>query len=70
MKKFGNILLAFATLAGVVACSENALDEVNKDVNHAQDAEAKFVFADVTTATAFTVVGGDFNTYLGGAGEH
>jgi hypothetical protein len=70
MKKFGNILLAFATLAGVVACSENALDEVNRDVDHAHDAEAKFVFADVTTATAFTVVGGDFNTYLGVAVEH
>ena len=70
MKKFGNILLAAATLVSVIACSEKALDEVNKDVNHAPDAEAKFVFADVTTATAFTVVGGDFNTYLGVAVEH
>ena len=57
-------------LMGFAACSEDALDEVNKDVNHAQDAEAKFVFADVATSTAFTVVGGDFNTYFGVAVEH
>ena len=65
MKKFGYILLSALAAFSFVACSEKALDEVNKDVNHAPDADAKFVFADATTATAFTVVGGDFNTYLG-----
>lgn len=70
MKKFGYIIMAAAAFVSVIACSEKALDEVNKDVNHAPDADAKFVFADVTTATAFTVVGGDFNTYLGVAVEH
>lgn len=70
MKKFGYILLSALAAFSFVACSEKALDEVNKDVNHAPDADAKFVFADATTATAFTVVGGDFNTYLGVAVEH
>lgn len=69
MKKFGYILMA-AAFTSLAACSELALDEVNKDINHAKDAEAKFVLADVETATAFTVVGGDFNTYLGVAVEH
>jgi hypothetical protein len=70
MKKFGYILLSALAAFSFAACSEKALDEVNKDVNHAPDADAKFVFADATTATAFTVVGGDFNTYLGVAVEH
>ena len=70
MKKFNYILLAAAAMVSFAACSEKALDEVNQDVNHAHDAEAKFVFADVATSTAFSVVGGDFNTYFGVAVEH
>ena len=70
MKKIKYIFMAAVALMGFAACSEDALDEVNKDVNHAQDAEARFTFADVATATAFTVVGGDFNTYFGVAVEH
>lgn len=69
MKKFGYILMA-AAISIVAACSELALDKVNQDVDHAPDAEAKFVFADAGLATAFSVVGGDFNTYLGVAVEH
>jgi hypothetical protein len=70
MKKIKYIFMAAVTLVSFAACSEKALDEVNKDVNHAQDAEARFTFADVATSTAFTVVGGDFNTYFGVAVEH
>lgn len=70
MKKIKYIFMAAVALMGFAACSEKALDEVNKDVNHALDAEARFIFADVATATAFTVVGGDFNTYFGVAVEH
>lgn len=70
MKKINYILLAAAAMVSFAACSEKALDEVNQDVNHAHDAEAKFVFADVATSTAFSVVGGDFNTYFGVAVEH
>ena len=70
MKKIQYIFLAAFALLSFAACSEEALDEVNKDVNHAPDAEAKFVLADLETATAFTVVGGDFNTYFGVAVEH
>lgn len=68
MKKFGYILMA-AAFTSLAACSELALDEVNKDINHAPDAEAKFVFADAGLSTAYNVVGGDFNTYLGVATE-
>lgn len=70
MKKIGYIFLTTLAALSFASCSEKALDEVNKDENHAPDAEAKFVFADVTASTAFNVVGGDFNTYLGVAVEH
>jgi len=59
-----------AALTAFVSCSDKALDETNKDVNHPADAEAKFVFADVCLSSAFSVTGGDFNTYAGVAVEH
>ena len=70
MKKIRNILMAAAAIVSMAACSEKALDKVNEDVNHSQDASAQFVFADLCLATAYTTVGGDFNTYLGVAVEH
>lgn len=70
MKYFRYILMTVAAVAAFSACSEDALDKVNEDVNHAPDADAKFVFADLGLSTAFSVVGGDLNTYLGVAVEH
>ena len=46
------------------------MDDVNKDLNHTQDAPAKFIVADVITATAFSNVGGDINTYASAYVEH
>lgn len=70
MKKIVSILMTAAALTAMVSCSDKALDETNKDVNHAPDADAKFVFADVCLSSAFNVTGGDFNTYAGVAVEH
>ena len=70
MKKISYILMAAATALALAACSQTALDKVNEDINHAHDADAKFVFADASLATAFSTVGGDLNTYLGVAVEH
>ena len=36
---------------------------INKDPNHTQDVQAKFILADVITSTAFSNVGGDFSIY-------
>jgi hypothetical protein len=52
------------------ACSEDIMDEINRDVNHPTDTEARFTLADVLTQTAFSNVGGDFNTYLSTYVEH
>ena len=70
MKKLTYILMTAAALTAFNACSDNALDRVNEDVNHPKDADAKFIFTDVCLASGFTVTGGDFNTYLGVAVEH
>ena len=70
MKKLTYILMTAAALTAFNACSDNALDPVNEDVNHLKDADAKFIFTDVCLASGFTVTGGDFNTYLGVAVEH
>lgn len=64
-------LLATAVIASSFAsCSEDVMDEINKDVNHVTDVPAKLILTDVMTSTAFSVVGGDFNTYLGIYVEH
>lgn len=63
--------LLTATLAlALSSCSEDIMDDINKDVNHPQDAQAKFIVADILTSTAFSNTGGDINTYLSVYVEH
>jgi hypothetical protein len=69
--KLSKTMLSVGLLATIlVSCSEDIMDNINKDVNHSTDAQAKFILADVITATAFYNVGGDFNTYLSSYVEH
>ncbi len=64
-------LSAFAALSvSLSSCSEDVLDKVNKDMNHATDVEAKFIIPELITRTAINVSGGDFNTYATIAVEH
>ena len=74
MKKYKNItkgfLAALVLSAAMVSCSEDAMDDVNKDLNHTLDAQAKFIIADVITSTAFNNVGGDISTYMSAYVEH
>lgn len=64
-------LTGLLTIAVFLAsCSENALDEVNRDRNNASDVDAKFILADVITSTAFSVVGGDISLYSSIYVEH
>jgi hypothetical protein len=75
MKKiFLNIItvLGIIFLSGGVfsACSDEILDEINKDASHSLSVDAKYILADVITSTAFSNVGGDMNTYLAAYVEH
>ncbi|GHV66426.1 hypothetical protein FACS1894199_09840 [Bacteroidia bacterium] len=53
-----------------VACSDDALDKVNKDNDHPKEVEGKYILAEVLTSTAFHNIGGDLNTYLSTYIEH
>lgn len=54
----------------VVSCSEDTMDDINRDANHPTDVSAKFILADVITRTASSNVGGDINTYTSVYVEH
>lgn len=73
MKKLNinKVLLAGIVLsASLVSCSEDVMDNINKDTNHTKSVQAKFILADVITSTAFSNIGGDFNTYTSTYVEH
>ncbi|MDR3189142.1 MAG: SusD/RagB family nutrient-binding outer membrane lipoprotein [Prevotellaceae bacterium] len=53
-----------------LSCTDEILDEVNKDNSHPQSVDAKYILADVITSTAFSNRGGDLNTYLATYVEH
>ena len=58
-------LLSAAMLSTVlVSCSEDVMDNINKDTNHTTSVPSKYILADVITSTAFNNVGGDLNTYF------
>lgn len=67
MKTYINIVKSVLTISIVsamfTACSEDIMDNINKDNNHTNHVDARFIIADVITSTAFSNVGGDFNTY-------
>ena len=54
----------------LASCSEDVMDDINKDINHTQTTQAKFILADVITSTAFSNVGGSINTYVATYVEH
>lgn len=57
-------------MTALVSCSEDVMDKINEDINHTKDVQAKFILTDVITSTAFSNVGGDFNTYTAAYVEH
>jgi len=68
-----NILKFFAlavAVFGFAACSEDSMDEINKDTSHPLDVNAKYIIPDIEVRTAQNIIGGDFNTYFGAYVEH
>ena len=54
------LLTGVVFTAALVSCSEDKMDEINKDHNHTTAVPAKMILTDVMTSTAFSVVSGDF----------
>lgn len=63
------LVLVLATIS-IASCSDSTMDDINKNPNNPKDATAKFVVTDLETATAFSVVGGDFSLYASVYMEH
>ena len=63
------LVLSVAALA-FAACSEERMDEINRDRSVSTDVTAKFILPDVELRTAQNIVGGDFNTYFGSYVEY
>ena len=52
------------------ACSDEILNEVNRNKDNPSSVASKFIVADIITNTAVSNIGGDFNTYLSTYVEH
>lgn len=74
MKKYNSYIKGLFALSLSVlmftSCSEDTMDKINNNDNNPKDTEAKFIIADLCTATAFRSVGGDFSTYASVYIEH
>lgn len=68
IKKYTWLLVASPIM--FASCSKEKLDDINKDVNHPSNVQAKFILTDVITRTAFSNTGGDVNTYVSTYVEH
>lgn len=67
IKVYSSVLLLAGTL---VACSEDKMDDINRDKDHTQDAPAKFMLTDVITSTAFNNIGSELTSYMSTYVEH
>lgn len=65
MKKIKYIVLGLLGTFLLQACSEDKMDEINKNVNYPEDVESKFILTDVMVASAFSVTGADLSFYAG-----
>ena len=54
----------------MVSCSEDIMDKINEDRNHATDAPAKYTLAEVIVSSAWENTGSDYNTYAAVYVEH
>jgi len=68
MKTINTILKTLAaSLVAVFAlnsCSEDLMDNINRDNDHTKDVDAYFIIPEIELRTAQDIVGGDFNTYF------
>jgi len=70
MKKTIKRLAIPVIFLAMVGCSQNALEDLNKNKNNPLDVPTKLLISDVITRTAFTVTGSDFAFYSSVYVEH
>jgi hypothetical protein len=70
MKKILYLLLVGVLAFTVFSCSEDIMDDINKNVNNPTDVGSHLIITDVMTNTAYSVSGTSFNFYASSYIEH
>ncbi|MBE8727842.1 SusD/RagB family nutrient-binding outer membrane lipoprotein [Flavobacterium hungaricum] len=65
MKKYKVILLLVITSILLNSCSEDKMDDINKNVNNPTDVPTRFSITDAMTSTTFGNIGSDLSFYTG-----
>jgi hypothetical protein len=64
------LFIGLAAITALSACSEDTMDEINRDINHPTAVSSSFIISQLETSTAFNISGGDLNSYLAVCVEH
>jgi len=70
MNKILNLFLVAILITATWSCSEDIMDDINKNVNNPTEVASKLIITDVMTSSAFTVASGDFAFYTSLYMEH
>jgi len=70
MRKVINIFLATVMTFALWSCSEDIMDNINKDVNDPTVIASRLIVTDAMTSTAFSVIGSDLAFYASVYMEH
>ncbi|WP_414000287.1 SusD/RagB family nutrient-binding outer membrane lipoprotein [Flavobacterium sp. W1B] len=75
MKNIKITITAVMALFLFQSCSEDKLDDINKDLNNPSNIPSRLIVTDVMMASAFTITGSDYSFYAGiyaelNAGKH
>lgn len=65
MKKYKVILVLLIASISLSSCSEDKMDDINKNVNNPTDVPTRFAITDAMTKTAFSNTGSDLSFYTG-----
>lgn len=70
MKRYINKLIIACCAITFFACSEDTMDDINKNVNDPTDVASSLIISDVMTSSAFSVTGSDLAFYSSCYVEH
>lgn len=70
MRKIKNVLILGLLILTTFSCSEDVMDDINKNVNDPTDVATNLIITDIMTSTAFNVAGSDLAFYSSVYIEH
>lgn len=70
MRKVIYIFFTAILTMALWSCSEDILDDINKDINNPGDVESRLIITDAMTSSAFNLYGGDFALFTSVYIEH